>query len=94
MCGLCGSLGQGPTWEDEPWSDDPSARWRLRRDAQETAAELTRLLAASRVRVDANPDFGFVVTLPTGGVEIVSGIAGVWHALDALRIAIPDPLQG
>ncbi|HEV7718120.1 MAG TPA: hypothetical protein VGO70_03990 [Arsenicitalea sp.] len=93
MCSLCGSLGQGPAWENEGAAADPAARRRGLQDARQAATELTRLLAAQRVRVTANPDFGYLVHLPTGGIETASGIADVWHTLTAAGIAVPDVLD-
>lgn len=93
MCSLCGSLGQGPAWENDGAAADGSTRWRLHQGAREAAAELSRLLAASRVRVSAHPDFGFLMQLPTGGLEIASGLADVWHKLGAAGIPVPDVLE-
>ena len=91
MCSLCGALGQGPSWEQHgPAADE--ARWRLRREAAATAAELTALLQPRRIKVTANPDFGFLVAFPTGGTEMVAGLAQVWHLLSRRKIEIPDPL--
>lgn len=91
MCSLCGALGNGPSWEQEGLSGG-EARWRLRREASATAAELTALFQASRIKVKANSDFGFLVTFPTGGTEIVGSLAEVWHLLQRRKVAIPDPL--
>ena len=91
MCSLCGALGQGPSWEQEGRGDE--ARWRLHRDAAATAAEVTRLLSSRRIKVTANPDFGFLVAFPTGRTEMAHGLAAMWHLLDRRSIAIPDPLD-
>jgi hypothetical protein len=91
MCSLCGALGQGPAWERDGVAAG-EARWQLRREAMATAAELTRVLAVSRVKVTAHPDFGFVVAFPTGCTAMAAGLAQVWHLLDAGKVAIPDPL--
>lgn len=91
MCSLCGALGQGPSWEQEGITG-AEARWRLRREAVSTATELTRLLAPVRIKVVANPDFGFIVAFPTGGSEIVPGLAAFWHLLARRHVAVPDPL--
>jgi len=91
MCSLCGALGAGPAWEQEGTAGD-DARWRLRREAVATAAQLCRLLAPARIRVTANPSFGFVVAFPTGRTEMVAGLAQIWHLLEKSRVAIPDPL--
>lgn len=93
MCSLCGALGNGPSWEQEGLSGT-EARWRLRREASATAAELTVVLAQSRIKVKANPDFGFLVAFPTGGTDIAGSLAEVWHLLQRRRVAIPDPLDG
>jgi len=93
MCSLCGALGNGPSWEQEGLSG-AEARWRLPLEASDTAAELTVVLAQSRIKVKANADFGFLVAFPTGGTEIVGSLAEVWHALQRRRVAIPDPLDG
>ena len=93
MCSLCGALGNGPSWEQEGLSGG-EARWRLRREACATAAELTTLFAQSRIKVTANSDFGFLVAFPTGGTDIVGSLAEVWHLLQRRRLAIPDPLDG
>jgi hypothetical protein len=91
MCSLCGAIGQGQAWEQQgPAGDD--ARWRLRREAAATAGELTALLSPRRIKVTASPDFGFVVAFPTGGTEMVAGLAQLWHLLERRRIEIPDPL--
>jgi len=50
MCSLCGALGQGPSWEQHGLMGD-EARWRLRREATATAAELTALLSPQRIKV-------------------------------------------
>lgn len=92
MCSLCGALGQGLSWEQAGAPDGADLRWRRRREAAATAAEVSRLLGASRVRVDAHPDFGFMVTLPTGGVELVKSLSEIWHLLDRLNYRVPDPL--
>jgi hypothetical protein len=91
MCSLCGALGQGPAWEQDGVADG-EARWQLRREAMATAGELTRVLRASRVRVTAHPDFGFVVAFPTGRTAMAAGLAQVWHLLESAKVAIPDPL--
>ena len=91
MCSLCGALGKGLSWEQEGLLGE-SARWHRRREAMESARQVSRLLAKSRVKVVANPDHGFVVSFPTGGVEIVGGLAEIWHLLARRKIAVPDPL--
>ena len=91
MCSLCGALGQGPSWEQHGVGGE-EARWQLRREAVATAAELTRVLASSRIKVTAHPDFGFVVAFPTGRTELTAGLTQVWHLLDGRNVAIPDPL--
>ena len=93
MCSLCGALGQGPSWEQQGLAGE-EARWRLRREAAATAAELTALLSPRRIKITANPDFGFLVAFPTGGTEMVTGLAQVWHLLNRRKIEIPDPLDG
>lgn len=93
MCSLCGSLGQGPAWENDGRADGADARWRLRREAQETATVMTRLLAPQRIRIDAHPDFGFVIALPTGGVLTATSVAEIWHSLDRAGRPVPDPLD-
>ena len=92
MCSLCGALGQGPAWEQQGLTGE-AARWRLRREAAATAAELTRLLTPGRIRITAHPDFGFLVAFPTGRTEMVAGLAEVWHLLDRCKVEIPDPLD-
>jgi hypothetical protein len=93
MCGLCGALGKGPSWEQAGLAGE-EARWRLRREAAATAAELTALLSPRRIKVTASADHGFVVAFPTGGSETVAGLAQVWHLLSRRKIEIPDPLAG
>ena len=93
MCSLCGALGQGPSWEQQGPAGE-EARWRLRREAAATAAELTVLLSPRRIKITASPYFGFVVAFPTGGTEMVAGLAQVWHLLSRREIEIPDPLDG
>jgi hypothetical protein len=93
MCSLCGALGQGVPWERDGRTDE-RARWRAPREAVATATELTRLLAPGRIKVTANPDFGFVVAFPTGRTEMVASLTEVWHLLDRRKVAIPDPLAG
>lgn len=92
MCSLCGALGQGPSWEQQGLAGE-EARWRLRREAAATAAELTALLSPRRIKITASPEFGFVVAFPTGGTEMVAGLAQVWHLLNRRKIEIPDPLE-
>jgi hypothetical protein len=60
----------------------------------ETAAAVSNLLAARRIRVKANSDHGFVVTFATGGMEIAQSLDGIWHLLMRRRIPLPDPLAG
>ena len=91
MCSLCGALGQGPSWEQGGIAAD-EVRWRARREAVATAAELTRLLSPARIKVIASPYFGFVVAFPTGRSEMVASLTEVWHLLDRGKVAIPDPL--
>jgi hypothetical protein len=93
MCGLCGALGRGPSWEQEGIADS-EARWRLRRQAAAVAAELSALLASKRIKVGANPDFGLLVSFPTGGTDIVNSLAEFWHLLQRRGVGIPDPLDG
>ena len=93
MCGLCGALGQGPSWEQEGIAGG-EARWRLRRQAAAVATELTALLASKRITVGANPDFGLIVSFPTGGTDIVKDLAEFWHLLQRRGVGIPDPLDG
>jgi len=93
MCGLCGALGQGPSWEQEGIAGG-EARWRLRRQAAAVATELTSLLASKRITVGANPDFGLIVSFPTGGTDIVKDLAEFWHLLQRRGVGIPDPLDG
>lgn len=92
MCSLCGALGQGPSWEQDGLAGE-EARWRLHREAVATATELTRLLTLGRIKVTANPDFGFVVAFPTGRTEMVASLTQVWHLLDRRKVEIPDPLE-
>ena len=91
MCSLCGALGLGTSWE-QGGLDGAQARWRLHREAVATAAELTLLLRAARIRISANPDFGFVVAFATGRTEMVASLADLWHLLDRRKVGIPDPL--
>ena len=93
MCSLCGAMGRGPSWEQEG-DFGASARWQLRREAMQTAARMSELLGPSRIRIAANSDHGFVVSFPTGGVEIVKSLGEIWHLLSRRRIALPDPLAG
>ena len=93
MCSLCGFVGQGPSWEQEGRSGD-DGRWRLGREARETAAELTRLLSPQQIRITASPSFGFIVRFPTGRTDLVQGLSPIWHLLDQRKVAIPDPLSG
>ena len=51
-----------------------------------------RLLRAARIRIRANPDFGFVVVFATGRTEMVASLADLWHLLDRRKVGIPDPL--
>jgi hypothetical protein len=92
MCGLCGVLGPGTAWERDGRSE-VDVPWRLAREAQQTAAELTRLLRPSRVRVTATPRFGYSIAFPTGATELATGLAGVWHAIERRRLTLPDPLD-
>ncbi len=92
MCSLCGALGQGPSWEQQG-QDGDEARWRLRREASATATELSALLLPRRIKVTASPYFGFAVAFPTGGTEMVAGLAQIWHLLQRRGIEIPDPLD-
>ena len=93
MCSLCGALGRGLSWEQHGDLGD-NGRWQLRREAMETAAALSDLLAPRRINVAANPDHGFVVAFPTGGAEIVQSLGEIWHLLLRRRIPLPDPLAG
>jgi hypothetical protein len=93
MCSLCGALGKGPSWEQEGDLGE-SARWQLRREAMQTATKMNHLLAASRIKVVANSDHGFVVSLPTGGMEIAASLGEIWHLLSRRKIPLPDPLAG
>ena len=93
MCSLCSALGRGPSWEREG-DFGASARWQLRREAMQTATQMNHLLAPSRIKVAANSDHGFVVSFPTGGVEIVKSLGEIWHLLSRRRIPLPDPLAG
>jgi hypothetical protein len=92
MCSLCGAVGEGPAWEQEGLSGSET-RWRLRREAAATAAELTRLFSEQRIKVAASPEFGFLVEFPTGGTEITASLRQVWHLLERRKVAIPDPLE-
>jgi hypothetical protein len=60
----------------------------------QTATQMNHLLAPSRIKVAANSDHGFVVSFPTGGVEIVKSLGEIWHLLSRRRIPLPDPLAG
>lgn len=91
MCSLCGALGQGLVWEQSGLTGD-EARWRVRREASATAAEVSRLLAPLRIKVTANPRFGFVVAFATGRTELVASLGELWHLMDRSKMAIPDPL--
>ena len=93
MCGLCGALGPGLSWEQEIQSHSDSQRDRALQ-ARESAAELTRVLWPLRIRVSVNPASWFSVTFPTGTTELVTGMVGVWHAIERRRLALPDPLLG
>ncbi|HTJ57133.1 MAG TPA: hypothetical protein VL418_06155 [Devosiaceae bacterium] len=93
MCSLCGSLGEGPAWENDGALADRTARWRQHQSASATAVELSRLLSASRVRISAHADFGYLLQLPTGGMITASGLADVWHKLAAAGISVPDVLE-
>jgi hypothetical protein len=91
MCGLCGAIGQGPSWEQQGRAGE-EARWQLHREAAATAAEVTALLSPRRIKVTGSPQSGFVVAFPTGGSETVAGLAQLWHLLERRKIEIPDPL--
>jgi hypothetical protein len=93
MCSLCGALGRGPSWE-QGGDLGANGRWQLRREAMETAAAVSGLLAQRRIMVKANPDHGFVVSFPTGGTEIAQSLGEIWHLLMRRRIPLPDPLAG
>lgn len=70
-----------------------AARWQLPREAVETAREMTAFLAPTRVRVTASADHGFIVSMPTGGAELVLSLAEIWHLLDRRGISVPDLLD-
>lgn len=72
--------------------EDKSARWQLRRESIGTAQYVTDLLDARRIKVTANPNHGYVVAFPTGGSEIASSLADIWHLLSRRGIPVPDPL--
>ena len=91
MCGLCGALGQAISWE-QAGVEQAQARHLRRIEAMATAAELTRLFSRSRLRVSANPDFGFLVFFPTGASLACASLGDIWHQLHLRGIAIPDPL--
>jgi hypothetical protein len=91
MCGLCGVLGRGLSWEQQLQLGE-SARWQMRQHATQTARRLTTLLGAARVKVTVNTANAFVIAFPTGGVEVAASIAEVWHVLEKRRIVVPDPL--
>jgi hypothetical protein len=93
MCGLCGALGPGLSWELEIHSPGDTHRDRAL-EAHASAAELTRLLWPLRIRVSARTGYGFAITFPTGGTELVTGMVGVWHAIERKRLELPDPLAG
>ncbi len=93
MSSLCGALGRGPAWEQSGDLGN-NGRWQLRREAMETAAVVSDLLATRRIKIAANPDHGFVVSFPTGGAEIVQSLGEIWHLLVRRRIPLPDPLAG
>ncbi|ANN78067.1 hypothetical protein [Bordetella flabilis] len=92
MCSLCGALGPGISWEQNGLDTADAPLWR-RREAAATARELSRLLRPLRVTVDAHPDFGFLISFPTGGSQIANGLADIWHVLDSRGLDIPDPLR-
>lgn len=92
MCGLCGALGQAISWEQAGLAP-AQARNRRRIEAMATAAELTRLFSHSRLRVNANPDFGFLVLFPTGASLTCASLGDIWHQLHLRGITIPDPLS-
>jgi hypothetical protein len=93
MCSLCGALARGPFWE-QAGDLGENRRWQLRREAMETAAAVSDLLATCRIKIAANPDHGLVVLFPTGGTEIVQSLGEIWHLLMRRRIPLPDPLAG
>jgi hypothetical protein len=93
MCSLCGALGKAPSWEQEGDFGE-SARWQIRREAVQTAARMSALLAPSRIKIAANPNHGFVVSFPTGGAEIVRSLGEIWHLLARRDVPLPDPLAG
>jgi hypothetical protein len=55
---------------------------------------MNHLLAASRIKIAANSDHGFVVSFPTGGMEIATSLGEIWHLLSRRKIPLPDPLVG
>ena len=88
MCGLCGVLGGGPHW-----TEDPTSRSTYRAAAQRRAALADRVLRASGVRVATWGGGRMTVRGATGGGAVVDDLAALWPTAEGLAKRRLDPLD-
>jgi len=95
MCGACAVLSNAPDWVDRVGNPEGIGHHEdMTRGAerQRRVAMVNLLLWPMRMRL---ADLGDNVSLrsPTGGVEIVAGLAHVWAAADRMSSMAVDPLD-
>ena len=96
MCGLCGVLGI-THWTElsaHRGSFTPRSAQTVRAERQERVRLVNALLAPFRIRVADWAASSYLVKSATGRNEIVDDIQAVWSAVERLRGAPLDPLDG
>jgi hypothetical protein len=89
MCGMCGLLGGGTHWSNAGVPDDGATR-RQRRLLQVALAN--RILESFRLRLDDFHGQSFVLSSPTGAMELVADFTEVWRTAEQMLGKPLDPL--
>ena len=93
MCGLCGIFGTDDHWATKK-GGRASADPRLRRmDRQARLQAVNALLRNRRLKVSDWQADTFVVSSPTGKIEIVSHLAEIWTVVEDRFGGVFDPLS-
>ncbi len=89
MCGMCGVYGSGTHWASMPMPETGHAFQRQRYILVDMA---NAVLAPFHLSVSDFQGQSFVLSSPTGAMELVDDITGLWNAVERLLGYPLDPL--
>jgi len=97
MCGLCGTLMDGPHWTeggtDAGRQGDPADSRQMVRERAYRVRLLNRVLERFSCKADDWAGGQYVVRSLTGAAELVGNLPQLWKAVEAVSGRAVDPLD-